>query len=483
MRDLITKGTRRGVMFPLRIPALCALVWVACSSLALVSCSRRPRAARPNVVLVVIDTLRADHTSLGGYERPTTPAIDAWATGGTVFERAWAASSWTLPSMNMLLTGQVTLHMGGRIAAGQEPLAEVLSAAGYRAGGIVGNGLLRGEIGFERGFEHYELVEPEPSSIGHWTADEVVAKGLRWVESLDGRQPFFLYLHLIDPHAPYDPKAGLAFEPRHDAARQSALRAALPEEQRALLDEGTYRGIESFISAYDSEILQADAGLQRLFDWLAASGLESETLLVLTSDHGEGLWQRAVEPDEKPKPSTYFPALYYGHGDQLYSEQVHVPLVLRGPGVPIGARRTDEVSLLDVLPTLLAILDLEPPGRLEGRDLFADNRVPHPLFSITTGISTLTVGGRWRLHLPSRRRMRIHALAPALYDLQVDPLELRPVQDPERQGALREGLLTWRRSHAKQGVPGMTREEIERLRRLGYAGQAEAAEEGSGEDE
>ena len=133
------------------LPLAAGLVLAACGG-------DRP----PNVLLVTVDTLRADHTSLHGYDRKTTPALDAWAEGGTVFERGWSMSSWTMPSMAMLLTGQARASNAGRIFDWQDTLAQLFQARGYRTGAVVANPLINPEQGYDRGFDDYQVFEKEP---------------------------------------------------------------------------------------------------------------------------------------------------------------------------------------------------------------------------------------------------------------------------------------------------------------------------------
>jgi arylsulfatase A-like enzyme len=391
--------------------------------------------------MITIDTLRADHTTLGGYERDTTPALAEWARGGTVFDRAFSASSWTLPSMSMLLTGQVQVNNEGRIFPKQAPLAETLRARGYRTGAIVANPLLTSERGFDRGFDHYEVETDAPHGPTDWLAPGVTRRGIEFMSK--GREPFFLLLHYFDPHDPYLPIDGLAFEPFHSAERAQAFRRALPPDQRDLLTPEVVRGIEARIAQYDSEVLQTDRGLEELFDWMDAEGLTENTIVVVTADHGEGLWQRAATVGEKPK-EVFFPELYFEHGIQLYGEQVHVPLVFRGPGVPVGIRAETAVSLLDVAPTVLALLDLPRPRLMPGVALLPEVPASRglPVYSICSRCRSVTVDGRWRLHQPRKYKLEQGA-RPELFDLEADPLELAPLDDPDREAELRGLIESW----------------------------------------
>ena len=258
-----------------------------------------------------------------------------------------------------------------------------------------------------------------------------------------------------------------------DPARREAFRAALPEEARGELTDEVYAEIERRIALYDSEVLQADRGFAAVLEHLEASGLADETLVVFTSDHGEGLWQRAPLPDETyDKANAYFPLLYFDHGIMLHSEQVHVPLVFRGPGVPAGERRGEEVSLLDVVPSVLARAGFRAPDRLHGRDVFDPATAPpRELFAVCSRGTTVTVDGRWRLHEPRDYRLE-RGVEPELFDLVADPGERAPVDDPARLATLRKLVALWRERHSgEQGAAaGISEEQRALLDSLGYTG-------------
>ncbi len=364
-----------------------------------------------NVLFIVVDSLRADHTSLHGYERRTTPAIDEWAEDGVVFERVWSPSSELHTAMSMLMTGRPD----GRLT-----LAEVFAGNGYATWAAVAHPDLAPAAEFERYGAHPELL-----------AEALVDVARARLDARDGR-PFFGYLHFFDPHRPYRPEDGLAFEPFEDRGRQRRFRAALPEKEQYRLDDETYAEIETRIALYDSEIRQVDDALGELFRYLEDSGLADTTLVVLTSAHGEGLWQRAPRPGVPLELNGFFPHLVQEAGDTLYSEELHVPLVFRGPGIPPGVRNTEDRTLLDVMPTIAARLGLPPLEGLVGGDLMQlAGTGPWPQIHATCARErSVTVDGRWRLHVPVEGD-------PELYDLREDPLELMPIPDEERIESLR----------------------------------------------
>ncbi len=445
--------------------------WIAASACVLgivVPACGDPRP--PNVVLITIDTLRADHTSLHGYERDTTPFLAEWARGGTVFERAYSPSSWTLPAMSMILTGQVQVKNEGRIFPVQTSLAEVFRERGYRTGAVVANRLLTDERGFSSGFDDYRVLEPKVKGqpVAHWLAPQVNARAFEFLDR--GREPFFLFLHYFDPHNPYRPIGEHRFDPWNRPDRRRAFRDAMAAEHAGRLDDAAYAGIEDRIALYDAEVRQVDEAFAELMTRLDREGLADNTLVIVTADHGEGLWQRAVNKDDKLKEG-FFPFLYFEHGTQLYEEQVHVPLVLRGPGVPNGLRVDDDVSLLDVAPTMLSLLDLPRPGAMVGEALLPE--LPpsgRSIFSICSRGTTVKADGRFRLHQPRDYRLK-KGIAPELYDLGADPAELERLQDAERERELGARIEAWLAAHEDidWDAEPLSLEDVERdLGALGY---------------
>ena len=461
-----------------RLPGALAL---ACS-LCLLGCGSAAE-ERENVILIVVDTLRAGRTSLHGYERETTPRIAEWAEGGTVFDRAQAPSSWTVPSMAMLLTGRYRVGGGRSLTKEGGTLCAALSAEGYRTIGIVANPVLNEFQGFDVGYETYDLLrgkedDTDPLHIGSWTAQIVVAKALRWLREELDEGPFLLYLHLMDPHHPYEPDHPDAF----------AWRAAKTSERRALYDarlvstgrdpihDDEFHTLERLQAAYDAEILQVDQGLGELFDYLESSGLMQSSIVVLTSDHGEGLWQRPSGDgwvNTRRHENQILPELYRGHGEQLYEELLHVPLVFHGPGVPAGRRDARPTSLIDVLPTLFSLLDLSPPEGLQGHALFQDpdSSGHDALFSTCSRGTTITQDGRWKLHLPNAVILARGA-RPVLFDLESDPLEETPIEDPAREAQLSSKITAWLALHRRDAEELPIEEQRRLILQMGYIGLA-----------
>jgi len=305
---------------------------------------------RPNIVMVVIDTLRADRLGAYGHDAGASPNLDALAREGTLFEHAWAPCSWTLPSTVTLLTGleppEQPLFQHGFVwlEGATETLAEELRADGCVTGGFSCNSLVnRDENNVAQGFDSF--------SVRHGARYESLVDEVHTWLAERGDERFFLYLHLFEPHRPLEPDADLLERMGGAPIPPARMRAAALQQQRAergLAHDDELLG-EYFAERfrhYDAEIASVDRQLGRLFEHLEVLGLADRTVIAVTSDHGEEFREHGLS----------------GHAKQLYRESLHVPLILRGPGVPVGSRRAGSVTL-DMLPR--ALLRLAGRGRLE----------------------------------------------------------------------------------------------------------------------
>jgi arylsulfatase A-like enzyme/tetratricopeptide (TPR) repeat protein len=287
------------------------------------------RAALPNLLLVTIDTLRADHVGVYGAAGARTPSLDALAARGVRFEHAQSPVPMTGPSHATILTGLYPPVHGVRdnvvfsLDARHQTLATLLKAQGYRTAAFVGAYPVAAAFGFRQGFDTFSedfKDSPIPGAGAQRPASDVVDATLAWLAA-PGDGPTFVWMHLYDPHAPYDP----------------------PEPYRT-----QFAG-----RPYDGEIAYADAQLGRVFDWLRSSGHDRDTVVAVLSDHGESLGEHGEMT----------------HAVLLYEATLHVPLLLAGPNVPPGLTVPARVTTVDVAPTLLRLLGLTPPPAMTGRDL------------------------------------------------------------------------------------------------------------------
>ena len=469
-------GRRRGARaWSLRVPA--AIFLAACLAGLGLSCSGQGEAAaRPNIVVVVIDTLRADHLPFYGYGIDTSPFLASLAKEGVVFEHAYSTSSWTAPATASLFTAlyprqhgvitgwlvgnqtadepEVTMNLT-RIPEELETMPEAMRDAGYRTFGVSDNFNVCPQMGFADGFDVFSS-----DTIQYRGGEHVNRTVLGWGDRLQGPGPYFLYIHYMDPHRPYHQQRAWYHEPAED--RPALLRD--PKRARA-------------VARYDSEIGYVDDKLRELYRRLR---WDRNTILVVTADHGEEFWDHG----------------YINHDKTLYDEVLHVPLLVHDSRGGLGpARRAENVSLIDVLPTLLEIAGQPPDARLMGRSLvplldgapdaaFGTRRLyahlertffkPWGATGTLMGkngreryVAVAALDGRWKLIEDSRG-------ARHLYDLSADPGETHDLanDDPKMAGNL-DGSL---KDHAKTEKIYSSRSfeeevdirELARLRSLGY---------------
>lgn len=404
-------------------------------------------AGAPNVLLITLDTVRAESLSLYGYERPTTPRLERGARGGVCFDRAIATASWTLPSHASLFTGRfprevfynvpyVFVHGLASAMDDRYPtLAEFLARHGYRTSAFVANSIFCDRVyGLDRGFIHYDdyqisfqqiiksahlsmvladwvvRAEGDRLIMARKSAADVNREFLRWLDRV-GERPFFTFLNYMDAHTPYDPPPPFAGRFVTPGARPHAM-------------EGEMRSEDSLRDEYDCCIAALDHQIGRLFDELARRGILDRTLIILTSDHGELIGDHEL----------------FGHGKTLFLKEIQVPLVLIGPGmVPAGMRvgAGKPVSLRDVPATVCDLLGLAEGAPFPGASLrrFWQAAPGEPVYSEldvrNAPAKPLRVGSvvddRFHYieaHLEGSGQPLRH-----LYDLRHDPLEEHDLAD------------------------------------------------------
>lgn len=413
------------------------------------------RQNRPHsVLLVVVDTLRADAVGAYGAHDGATPKLDAFARRAVVFRRAYAVCSWTHPSVATLLTGQppTTFQPGAKryMPDAVSTLAEVFRTRGYRTAAFVANPMMAPELGFERGFDSYRgygpwvsgLVPLEDKVGARTVADEVIA----WLEKHGRSGPWFLYVHFMDPHWPYQP-ALPALRPfwKGDLPSPEAIRS-INEQVRAR--QTTPALVALARNLYTASVAEADAEIGRILDTLEGHGMMPRTVVAVTADHGEEFGDHGGVL----------------HARTLYDEVLRVPLLLWAPGRP-PAIVDRPVSHLSLASTLSEAAHL-PPTSLPGPTLWQlpppdQNPVRAQLFPFPPAIHHRAV-----IHGDQKLILTTNGTA-ELYDLAADPQEkhnraaLEPIQ-VEQLG--RTPPLTSGRAHP----PQLNDSQRERMRALGY---------------
>jgi choline-sulfatase len=435
---------------PFRYTFILGLVAVS-TVLAAVGGWRYARASAPvsgPIVIISVDTLRADHLPAYGYRDVRTPAIDALAADGVVFERAFSHSPQTLPAHASLLSGRLPFETGvrdnaGFVVPGAERLAaEILTDRGYATGAVVSSFVLRKATGISQGFTFFDDEMPDGSSdltSGPVRRDgsdsEAVAE--RWLQSV-GTSRAFLFLHLYEPHAPY--------------AAPSRFAEFAP---------------------YDAEIAYADEIIGRFVKYLKAHQLYDQSTIILVSDHGEGLGDHGERE----------------HGLFVYDEALRVPLIVKqAAGEGAGRRVSDPVQHIDLVPTILDLAKAPVPGNLRGRSLKplldGTGRLPERVIYSESLFARYRFGWSGLTSVTDGRYRYVRAPREELYDLQQDPGERRNVAGRETERVLKLGeALDRLTSGAKIPAPGQVAPgDYERLAALGYVGRVTGATAGSNAD-
>jgi arylsulfatase A-like enzyme len=506
------------------------------AAFSFLSCGATPElvppapSARPNVLLVTIETMRSDHVGIYGYSRNTTPNLDRLARQGVWFKTVVAQAPFTLPSIASLMTGRTPPSHGVRnhpaaLRSEVETLAERFLAAGYQTAAMTRHSWLRGKSGLDQGFLEYH----NGKFAAGLDARSLSLAAVDWLSARDRSRPFFLWLHFLDPHLPYTPSypysvffagehqndsqvehlrsmvsvdredfeptpyADVAGGPYYDivlpyyASNRILLDLAFWRRSRGeiFFDKGTYRRdeVSQMVDLYDGAVLYTDDNLGRILKALRELDLEGSTYVAVAGDHGEGFGEHGLS---------------FTHDFNLYDEVLRVPLVLRGPSIPAGAAIDQQVRLMDLAATLL---ELTGAGTLEGAeatslapvfqggslpflDAFSESAPLRKQFPETKRLYLPGNRGKWRSVRTDRWKL-IRIPHPdgdlhELYDLASDPGETKNLfaELPGEAGKLLPLLNAWIASDAAREHDTGAEEEMdlesldpaarEQLRTLGY---------------
>ena len=354
-------------------------------SLLLSGCGKRQHAKKPNIILITLDTTRADRLGCYGYRRQTSPNIDKLAEESVLYTRAIAPSSWTLPSHASLFTGKFTSSHGARydpdgpllltnaisgpkswdayrargLAQNEVTLAEVLKETGYTTAAVVGGPWMKRIFGLNKGFDYYN--DSQISTVNGRLASQVTTSALNWLERRREKK-FFLFLNYFDPHGPYSPPEGFALR-------------FLPKGTNFTGREPT---LEEINALYDAEILYMDHYIGRFLQKLKVENLYNDTLIIVTSDHGELFGEHGK----------------FGHGHYLYQEELHVPLFIKYPAGEVSPKRTDlRAQLTDILPMIYERVGITIPGNIQGT---SPSQIKHPIIAETYPLPLISKDGSWQ---------------------------------------------------------------------------------------
>ena len=455
--------------------------------------------SRPNIILITMDTVRADHLSLYNYRRDTTPNLDALAAASTVFDRAIAGGNITLLGHTAIFTGkyaasalELNPYRQVGVASKVPTLPEFLLENGYNTAAVVANfGTLQHAIGFDRGFEFFD--NRMPLRIAHSWKDYELHTGMREIwnrftctaeverisrtaadinnvafqvldHSVASGRPFFLFLNYMDAHWPYLPPA--PFDSRYPGKDCSSTNMDAQYQQTAMnLRKGmkpSKHELEEYVSQYDGGIAYIDSKIGELVHRLQRMGVYSNTMIVVTADHGEAMATHG----------------FLGHRYTLYQGEVRVPLLIKYPG---NSRRNDVnalVSHVDILPTVLDVAGIASPASIHGHSLRNDPPAPDREV-ISESLARISFDDESRsshniraIFDGSLKIIRFGASLPELYDLSVDPNEDHNLcaTQASRCSEMESKFGSWARIVPSHGTwkPSMDRDSLERLRSLGY---------------
>jgi arylsulfatase len=404
----------------------------------------------PNIIVILIDTLRADHLGSFGYERNLSPNLDQFAKESLNFTRAISTSSWTPPSVTSILSGLYpTAHtnqppkrlttarqQGNKIPLEVKLLPEILKAKQYRTSAVSSNPWISKDFGFDRGFDRFYYAK-------HINAEKVVALSKNEIDNFSGDAsvPFFLYMHFIDPHEPYLPHSEYSYEGKLAGREYS-------EE------------MSQKINMYDSEVQYTDAQLGEFFSYLKTKGLYDNSLIIVVSDHGEAFMEHGS----------------FGHGFNLNIEEVHVPLFIKGLGQ--SGIVEDSVSHVDILPTILDVLGIDKPSGLPGQSLrdSAGLKQRAGVYSEAYRVFrqrafSTAAGERLILEMGDTANPKTTMDKKGLYDLIKDPEERHSLEDPALYAELRgylESVVTKNIAISKPQEVDIPDKTLEQLETLGY---------------
>lgn len=363
----------------------------------LTACGQESDGHPSNLLLITIDTLRADHVGAYGYDRATTPRIDQLAAAGTVFERAYATSSWTLPSVTSMLT---SLHPSthacalddARLAGGVVTLAECLQGAGFSTAAVTSHVYMARSYGLDQGFGLYDddlILANRGDSHLAVSSPAISEKGMAWLTERSEDERWFLWLHYFDPHSNYQAHPGFL----------------------------EIDGVPGPKQRYDSEIAWTDHHIGRVLDRLQSLGLAEDTVVIVVADHGEEFGDHGGTM----------------HRKHLYEEVIRVPLIVSVPGAAPG-RITTPVSVVDIMPTACELLGVAAPDGLQGRSLASSLGGQEPesrpiLAELGRGTLAMTcvVDGFWKLIRQPNTGLS------ELYDLESDPGEQLDVDEESEE--------------------------------------------------
>jgi arylsulfatase len=416
-----------------------------------------------NFVLITVDTWRGDHFDRNREDNDLTPRLARFASKALTFEDASSVATETSPGIAAILTGIYPLRSGvidnGATLTKRIPtMASTLAEHGFETAAVVANPVLDARYGFGAGFAHYDLISTTRRHL-NGRATHVTEAALKWLEGVPKDRRFFLWLHYMDPHGPYEPPEDLLsavplerFGKRRTvpllAARNNSGFHGIPYYQHGVI-ENPSSDVRDYLARYAAEVRSMDGGLGSFLESLERLNLLGSTVVIVTSDHGE-----ALEDDH---------GFYFSHSHELTQDQIHVPLLLRYPGGPEGSVVRRPVSTVDVTPTALGLLGIAPASQLDGGNLLdPDSRS----VMAQRALGAIYREGNWKLWWHQKTGLR-------LFDIGADPGERKDLSGVEvdraakMKASMLEALERERLADPLRRAP-QSKEQEEMLKALGY---------------
>jgi arylsulfatase A-like enzyme len=430
----------------------------------LTGCRKQRYVKRPNIILIILDTTRADHLSCYGYHRQTSPNIDRLAEESILYTRAIAPSSWTLPSHASLFTGKFTSSHGARydpegplcltdaitgpkewrvyrargLAQNEVTLAAILKQKGYTTGAVVAGPWLKKIFGLDKGFDYYD--DNDISTLNGRPAKQVTSAAAGWIKQSPQKE-FFLFLNYFDPHIPYSPPEDFA-------------KAFLPKDANLDALKPT---AENKNAVYDAEILYMDHYIGQLLKELKADNLYDNTWIIVTADHGELLGEHNI----------------FGHGKHLYQEELHIPMLLKYPYGEVSPTRTElPIQLNDIFAIILERLGIALPQRIQAS---VPPVIGHPVLAEVYPLPVISKRGDWRAIFQEDLKFIWNSKGKhMLFNLKYDPNENVNIvrRDHQQAGMMMAQMEAYLKTLPKPGTPAPAQELDEdtkkALKSLGY---------------
>ena len=424
-------------------------------------CRRQTSVKTPGIILISLDTVRADHLSCYGYKRPTCPTLDKIASNGICFLDASATSPWTLPSHGSMLTGFYPSHLGlhgtydyQAIPQDVETIASVLSKKGYSTAAFINSFFVSEKFAFDKGFDKFVYVPEDQKPQGAAPVINKLAE--KWV-SKHKNEPLFLFLHYFDPHSDYvsQPEYRKLFLSPYDGPVDgTTAQLVFYRAGRFAMDQND---VKHLVELYDAEVRQLDSQLKNLFEFLDRLGLLENNYLMITADHGEEF-------------------LDHGgvlHGKTHYQEIIRIPLIISGPGIPKGLRIQTPASLVDIMPTVMDILSVNTQVKFDGYNLRPlwtkdSGELPDRLIFSENDHDNLKRSVRYKQY---KLHYDLTSKAGRLYNLAVDPGEQIDIAGEQINvfRSLYSKLESFmKKSRKARKVESISPEELEKLKSLGY---------------